>query len=57
MSKNNKTEKILIGFEKTYEKLVKFKRYKNSPLVVEKNGVIKKIAPESIPPTTQYIKK
>lgn len=37
---NDLTQEILHGLEKAYQELVKFKRYKNSPLVVEKNGVI-----------------
>lgn len=51
---NDLTQEILHGLEKAYQELVKFKRYKNSPLVVEKNGVIIEIPPDEIPPTTIY---
>lgn len=33
-------EKIIKGLEKTYEKLLEFKKQKNSPLVISKNGKI-----------------
>lgn len=37
--------KILLGLEKTYEKLIEFKRQKKSVLVVIKNGKIVKVKP------------
>ena len=37
--------KILAGLEITYERLVEFKRQKNSELVVMKDGKIVKIKP------------
>ena len=49
-------ELIRIGLEKAYEKLVKFKKEKNSPLVVFENGKIVHIAPDQIPPKTSYSK-
>ena len=59
MNNNNeideKTQKILRGLEKSYEKLVAFKKYKKTPLIVSKNGVIVEIQPDKIPPTTSYI--
>jgi len=45
---------ILEGLEKAYEKMVKFKKAKGSPLVVSENGKIKIIAAEEILPTTMY---
>ena len=51
----DKRKKIIAGLEATYKKLVDFKRYKNSPLVVTKNGEISEIAPENIWPTTTYV--
>lgn len=36
-------EKILIGLEKTYEKLLEFKKQKNTDLVVIKDNEIVKI--------------
>jgi len=42
---NDEKEKILKGLEKTYEKLLEFKRSKNSVLVVMHNNKIVKIKP------------
>lgn len=48
------TQKILRGLENSYRKLVEFKKYKKSPLIVSKDGVIVEIQPENIQPTTKY---
>jgi len=37
--------KILLGLEKAYEKLIEFKKQKNSELVIMKDGKIVKIKP------------
>ena len=50
-----KRKKIVAGLEQSYQKLVEFKRYKKSPLIVAKNGEIIEIAPEKIKLTTPYI--
>ncbi len=47
-------ELIRIGLEKAYVKLVKFKKEKNTPLVVYKSGKIVIIKPEDIPPVANY---
>lgn len=52
---DEQTQKILRGLEKSYQKLVEFKRYKNSPLIVAKDGVIMEIQPGEILPTTTYV--
>ncbi|MGB3465470.1 MAG: hypothetical protein WBA74_09370 [Cyclobacteriaceae bacterium] len=39
-------DKILVGLEKVYEKLIEFKKERNSELVVMKDGKIVKIKPE-----------
>lgn len=39
-------DKILFGLEKTYEKLIEFKKQKNSVLVVMRDGEIVRIKPE-----------
>lgn len=52
---DEQTQKILTGLERSYQKLVEFKKYKKSPLIVEKDGVIMEIQPEKILPTTTYI--
>lgn len=51
---DEQTQKLLRGLEKAYQKLVEFKRYKNSPLIVAKDGVIMEIEPDKISPTTTY---
>jgi hypothetical protein len=39
-------EKIVKGLEKVYERLIEFKKSKNSELVIMKNGKIVKIKPQ-----------
>jgi hypothetical protein len=39
-------DKILLGLEKAYAKLIEFKKQKNSELVIMKNNKIVKIKPE-----------
>lgn len=46
---------IIAGLEKSYQKLVEFKRYKKSPLIVSKDGKVVEIAPEKIAPSTRYL--
>ena len=46
--------KIVEGLERSYQKLVEFKRYKKSPLIVARNGEIIEIAHEKIQPITTY---
>jgi hypothetical protein len=45
--------KILVGLEKVYEKLIVFKKEKNSELIVMRDGKIVKIKPEDITPTSK----
>lgn len=45
---------ILKGLEKAYEKMVKLKKAKGTPLVVSDNGKIKFIPAKDILPTTLY---
>lgn len=52
---DKQTQNILTGLEKSYQKLVEFKKYKKSPLIVEKDGVILEIEPDKILPTMKYI--
>ncbi|EHQ42166.1 hypothetical protein [Myroides odoratus] len=40
-----KKEKILIGLEKAYEKMIQFKKEKNSEIVVLKGNKIVRIKP------------
>lgn len=50
-------DKIIKGLEEAYRKLVDFKKQKNSPMVVSKNGEILEINPNEILPTTLYKRK
>ncbi|MFD2201948.1 hypothetical protein [Shivajiella indica] len=47
-------DKIVKGLEEAYRKLVEFKKAKNSPLVVVRNGKIVEIDPYDVPPTILY---
>jgi hypothetical protein len=42
-------DKILFGLEETYKNLVKFKREKNSPIIVEQDGKIVALDPFEVP--------
>lgn len=46
-------DKISKGLEDAYIKMVVFKKQKNSPLIVSRNGEIIEIKAEEIPPTTE----
>ena len=43
-------DKIIQGLEKAFQKLIEYKKYKKSPLITSKDGVIIEIAPEKIQP-------
>lgn len=42
-------EKIRFGLKETYKNLVKYKREKNSPIVVSQDGKIVELDPFSVP--------
>lgn len=44
--------KIAKGLEVAYRKMVEFKKQKNSPVIVSKDGEVIEIKPENILPTT-----
>lgn len=46
--------KIVKGLELAYKELVKFKKSKNSPLVVVRNGKIIELDPEKAEPSIKY---
>ncbi|MEX2231915.1 MAG: hypothetical protein WD824_07140 [Cyclobacteriaceae bacterium] len=50
-------DKIVKGLEEAYRKLVEFKRQKNSPMVISRNGEIIEVNPNEILPTTVYKRK
>lgn len=44
----NDIEKIKEGLERAYERLIEYKKYKKTPLIVSKGGEIIEISPEKI---------
>lgn len=47
-------DKIVKGLEEAYRKLVLFKKEKNSPMIVLREGKITEVDPNDILPTTLY---
>lgn len=47
-------DKIVKGLEEAYKKLVEFKKQKNSPMIVLRDGKITAVDPYDIHPTTIY---
>jgi len=56
MGPKDRTQRILDGLEMSYQKLVAFKKYKNSPLIVGSLGETIEIQPDEIPATTKYLR-
>jgi hypothetical protein len=48
------SKKVFKGLEKAYEKMVEFKKYKKTPLVISQNGQLIEIPYQDIPPTAKY---
>ncbi|HCD67676.1 MAG TPA: hypothetical protein DEQ56_04275 [Bacteroidetes bacterium] len=48
------SKRILKGLEKAYEKMIQFKRLKNTPLVISVDGEVKEISPYEAESTTTY---
>ncbi len=46
--------KIVKGLEEAYKRLVEFKKFKKSPMIVLKNGEIVAVDPNEMPPTILY---
>lgn len=47
-------DKIVKGLEETYKRLVEFKKQKNSPMIVIREGKIVAVDPNEMLPTTLY---
>lgn len=47
-------DKIIRGLELAYEKMIEFKKSKNTPLVVSKNGKVVEIDPHEAPQKVSY---
>jgi len=41
-------EKIKEGLEKTYKKLIAFKKYKKTPMIMYKDGKVVEVSPDNI---------
>ncbi|GAB3655975.1 hypothetical protein GCM10028791_27510 [Echinicola sediminis] len=54
---DNTFDKIVKGLEEAYKRMVEFKKGKNSPLVVYKDGKIVELDPNEASPTTKYLHK
>ena len=58
MESNNKfkeeRDKIVKGLEEAYRRLVEYKKQKDSPIIVSRNGEILEINPNEIQPTITY---
>jgi hypothetical protein len=42
------SDKIIEGLERAYKKLIEFKKYKKTPLIVSKDGKVVEIYPDNI---------
>lgn len=47
-------DKIVEGLEEAYRRLVVFKKQKNSPMIIVREGKITAVDPNDISPTTSY---
>lgn len=47
-------DKVVKGLEEAYKKMAEFKKQKNSPLIVSRDGEVIEIKAEEILPTTKY---
>ncbi len=47
-------DRIVKGLEETYKRLIEYKKQKNSPIIVVRNGKIVAVDPNDILPTTLY---
>ena len=41
-------EKIREGLEKAYQKLIEFKKYKKTPIIISKDGKVVEVSPDTI---------
>ena len=44
------SDKIIEGLEKAYQKLIEFKKYKKTPIIIYKDGKVVELQPEKITP-------
>lgn len=47
-------DQIVKGLEETYRRLIEFKKQKNSPMIISRDGKIVAVDAHELPPTTTY---
>jgi hypothetical protein len=47
-------DRIVIGLEETYRRLIEYKKQKKSPMIVVRDGKIEAVDPNEILPTILY---
>ena len=47
-------QKVIKGLEETYRLMIEFKKRKNTPVIISKNGKVVEVDPNEILPTTKY---
>lgn len=47
-------DRIVKGLEETYRRLIEYKKLKNSPMIVLRNGKIEAVDANELQPTTSY---
>lgn len=52
---DEKRKSIVDGLDKSFIKLLEFKKYKKSPLIVTRNGEVVEINPNSVTENISYI--
>jgi len=50
-------DKIIEGLERAYKKLIEFKKYKKTPIIVSKDGKVVEINPDQITTQNNVYKK
>ncbi|MCR9153540.1 MAG: hypothetical protein NXI09_05480 [Bacteroidetes bacterium] len=50
MADIDNADKIIVGLESAYKKLIEFKKYKKSPIIVFKNGKVVELNAEKVSP-------
>lgn len=47
-------QKVIKGLEEAYRLLIEFKKQKNTPVIISKDGKVIEVDPNEILPTTKY---
>jgi len=54
MEKISERNKIIKGLELAYQRMVEFKKSKNSPIIISKDGKVVEVSPFEAKPTVKY---